>query len=171
LPVALGFLLIAVAPYVAYASWLSAHIGPTTPHGSQFDVVPFQGIAESRPFRWARQPVTFVTVVLPATLAAVVAIWAFLQRVWRWEVLCLLLNALLFAILLGPGSSSFVYTSTGRNSIGVVLASLLCLRLTRSRAFELHWRDRSFSWIVPVAALWMSMLPVVMVYGFANFHT
>jgi hypothetical protein len=171
LPVVAAFLVIAVAPYFVYAAWLADHIGPTTPHGSQFDIVPFRGIIDSHPFRLARQPVTLITVVAPAVLAAVVAIKALAMRVWRWEVLCLLLNALLFAILLGPGSSSFVYTSTGRNSTGVVLAALLCLPLLRSPEFALRWRGQSVSWIFPTAALWLCMLPVVMVYGFANFHT
>jgi len=110
-------------------------------------------------------------VVLPAALATVVALRALAMRVWRWEVLCLLLNALLFAILLGPGSSSFVYTSTGRNSTGVVLAALICMPLLRSPDFALRWRGHSVRWILPMAALWLCMLPVVMVYGFANFHT
>jgi hypothetical protein len=171
LPVAVAFLVIATAPYFVYAAWLGDHIGPTTPHGSQFDIVPLRGIIESHPWRLSRQVVTLITVVLPAALATVVALRALAMRVWRWEVLCLLLNALLFAILLGPGSSSFVYTSTGRNSTGVVLAALICMPLLRSPDFALRWRGHSVSWILPMAALWLCMLPVVMVYGFANFHT
>jgi hypothetical protein len=158
---ATAFAALAVVPLVAYSVILYLWLGDAG-KGTFLERVPFEGLVTSRDWGLKRQGVVLVTVVAPALIASAAAIMALGRRLWRIEFLFLLTNVLLFVVLLGRLSYGDGYTSVGRVTTGVVLAGVLCMPSFRDAGLFARRAG------VVSSALWLSMLPVIFVYGFGG---
>jgi len=80
-------------------------------------------------------------------ICAAVGIWALAKRAWRVEILALLANAALFAVFLNQ-SHWVEYQASGRVTMGVVLAALLCIPTFDRLGLK------SRTWLWAAAILW-----------------
>jgi ABC-type proline/glycine betaine transport system permease subunit len=101
-------------------------------------------------------------VVVPSLIVSAVVIAALRAGMRRVEFAYLLTNVLLFVVFLGKWSYDDGYTSVARVTTGVVLASVVCLPWLRDTGRDAR-RMLTLSF-----AIWLSMLPVVAVYGFGG---
>jgi hypothetical protein len=123
----------------------------------QIQPVPFGGIVSWWP--WAPGQVEEVrTVVLPAIIAGSAAAWALLRGTLRPEVWALLLNIVVLVVLLGPGSWVDI-SSSGRITIGIALAAVMCAGLLARRG-----------WFWASSALWLSPMAVWIVLPTAQYY-
>lgn len=158
---ACAFVVLAVIPFLVYSAILYFWLGDVG-KGTFLERVPFAGLVESREWGLERQGVVLATVVAPALIAGAAAIIALGRRIWRIEFLFLLTNVVVFVVLLGRLSYGDGYTSVSRVTSGVVLAGVLCMPWLRDAGASAR-RAMGIS-----SALWLSMLPVIFVYGFGG---
>jgi hypothetical protein len=158
---AAGFGVLSIGPIAAYTGALYAWLGELG-KGAFVEWLPFEGLITSSEWELERQPVALVTVVVPALVVAGTAIAALRAGVWRVEISYLLANVLIFVVLLGRDVYTDGYTSVGRVTIGIALAAVFCVPLLRGRGVRTR-RALTVSF-----ALWLSMLPVIGVYGFGG---
>ncbi|MBV9213120.1 MAG: hypothetical protein JOZ25_05680 [Actinobacteria bacterium] len=157
-----GAALIAIAagPYVAYSGFLLAWLG-STGLGPNTTRIPF-GTLFAPPFGLWHQGIAFAFVVVPAA-AAVVALAprrSLANPLWLpW--LALLANFLVNIVFYGDYQAT-TYTAASRLGIGTMISALLCLPYAGGAV-----RVRRV-WLAAAAAVAMSPLPVVAVYGFTN---
>lgn len=156
-----GFGALAILPAVAYTVFLYLWLGSLA-KGTLLEWVPFEGLIASRDWELKRQGVVLVTAVAPALMVSAAALMALRRGVHRVEIAFLLANVLLFVVLLHRLSYGDGYTSVGRIIAGVVLAAVLCVPWLR----ELGPGVRRA--LVVSFALWLSMLPVIVIYGFGG---
>jgi hypothetical protein len=156
-----GFAALSILPYVAYAGYLYLWLGSLA-KGALLEWVPFAGLVASRDWELKRQGVVIAFVVLPALIFSAATLAAFRAGVRRVEFAFLLVNVLLFVVLLERLSYGDGYTSAGRVTTGVVLAAVLCIPWLRESG-------RRVQRAVEVSlALWLTMLPVIFIYGFGG---
>lgn len=166
------FALLALAPAVAWTVAVWVWLG--LPHGGTSNLtLPFEGAFQVG-FKPTRQPVDLAFVVIPALLAGGLAMIHF-RGPGQTERLCLLVNVALLTVL-ASGKLWDSYTSIGRVSIAIVLASLISLpylpllRVRRPtslrRVSEALGSDGLLA--IGAAILWLAMLPAVLVYGFST---
>ena len=124
--------------------------------------MPFSGLIGSRDWELKRQGVVIVTVVAPALIFSGAALMALRKGVRRVEFAYLLANVLLFVVLLHRLSYGDGYTSVGRVTAGVILAAVLCVPWLWGLG------PAAQQALVASLALWLSMLPVIVVYGFGG---
>jgi hypothetical protein len=158
---AAGFGALAVLPIVVYTGMLYVWLGELG-RGASLEWLPFQGLLTSSNWELERQPVVIVTVVAPALIASGVALAALRAGVRRVELAFLLANVLLFVVLLGRYAYGDGYTSVGRVTTGVVLGAVVCIPWLGGLG------RRSRQALTASFALWLSMLPVIAVYGFGD---
>jgi hypothetical protein len=150
-----------ILPFVAYSAILYAWLGALA-KGVLLESLPFVGLVASRDWELKRQGVVLVSVVAPSLLVAGGAIAALRRGLWRVEFAFLLTNVLLFVVLLNRLPYGDGYTSVGRVTTGVVLAAVLCIPWLDTVSLQAR-RLLAVSF-----ALWLSMLPVIFVYGFGS---
>jgi hypothetical protein len=158
---AAGFGVLSVLPFVVYAAFLYLWIGSIA-KGTLLEWVPFSGLAGSRDWELKRQGVVIATVVVPALTFAGLALVALRNGIRRVEFAYLLANVLLFVVLLHRLSYGDGYTSVGRVATGVILAAVLCIPWLWTLG---RLAQRA---LVASFAVWLSMLPVILVYGFGG---
>ena len=158
---AAAFGALAILPIVAYTGILYAWLG-TVGRGPFFEWLPFEGLIASRNWELERQPVVLISVVAPSMIVAGAALAALRRGMRRVELACLLANILLFVLLLGRGVYGGGYTSVGRVTTGVILAAVLCIPSLRDLS------PRAGRALAVAYVLWLSMLPVIAVYGFGG---
>jgi hypothetical protein len=156
-----GFGGLSILPYLAYTAFLYFWLD-SLPKGTFLESVPFEGLAASRDWELKRQGVVIVSVVAPALILAGTAIAAFLAGVRRIELAFLLTNVLLFVVLLHRLSYGDGYTSAGRITTGVVLAGVFCIPWLGDRGGSARHALQAS------VLLWLSMLPVIFIYGFGG---
>lgn len=121
-----------------------------------FTVVPFAGVLSYWPL-----PAGIVeemrTILVPAVICGVAAAWTLLRRRSTPALWALLLNVVLLVILLGPLSWVDI-SSSGRVTIGVALAAVLCAAA----------RPRGWFWAS--AALWLSPMLAWMLLPTAGYY-
>jgi hypothetical protein len=156
-----GFGALSIVPFVAYTAFLYFWLN-SLPKGTLLESVPFEGLAASRDWEFKRQGVVILSVFAPALILAGTAIAAFRAGVRRVELAFLLANVLLFVVLLHRLSYGDGYPSAGRITTGVVLAGVLCIPWLG----DLGGRARHA--LEASVLLWLSMLPVIFVYGFGG---
>jgi hypothetical protein len=155
---AAGFALLSVLPFVVYVAFLYFWLGSTA-KGTLLEWVPFSGLVESRDWELKRQGVVIATVVVPALAFAGLALVAIRNGMRRVEFAYLLANVLLFVVLLHRLSYGDGYTSVGRIATGVILAAVLCIPWLWTMGRPARRA------LVASFVLWLSMLPVIFVYG------
>jgi hypothetical protein len=107
--------------------------------------VPFLGIASWYP--WNSGQVDEVgIVVIPAMLCGIVAAWAIIRGIRRVETWLLVANVLILVVLLESPAYNDI-SSSGRITIGVVLAAMLCVP---------YLALRRRAWIWAAAVLWLT---------------
>lgn len=114
--------------------------------------VPFLGIASWFPWN-AGQVDEVRIVVIPAVLCGLVAAWAILRGMRRVETWLLLANVLILVVLLERPAYNDI-SSSGRITVGVVLAAMLCVP---------YLAGRLKAWIWAAAALWL--IPMLFWFG------
>ena len=102
-------------------------------------------------------------VLIPGLLCAGVAARAVVRGMRRVELFCRLPIS---CSLSGATSQMYAdgYAGVGRVATGVVLAALTCVPYLRDSV-----RDPP-AWVLAAGALWLTMLPVIAIYGFGNFR-
>jgi len=151
LPPAAALLAIATLPLLAWRVFLYLRLGTLGTPGWAFQSQPFAGFRAYYP--WAPAQMEEIrSVVLPAAICALIALWALWRRCWAVEIWILLLNIWLFVVLLAPGSVND-YLNSGRISAGVVLAALTCIPHFDRLSGGNRW------WLWSSAALWLSLAP------------
>jgi hypothetical protein len=157
---AIGFGLLALGPIIGYTAYLNVWLG-SLGKGASLERVPFEGLF-AMDWELARQPVVLVWVITPSLIVAGVVLAALRRRLWRVEFAYLLGNVLVFVVFLGRLAYHDGYTSVGRVTTGVVLAAVVCLPWL----WPLGQSARRA--LVASFVLWLSLLPVVTVYGFGG---
>ena len=142
----------AIVPYLALRGGLWAWLGsPGDARARELALIPFGGLAGQWPWHALTLEQVYA-VVVPALLALALAL---VSRASRPALVALAANVLVLVVLL-PEPSYDDYAASGRITLGVVLAFLLCLPavLARGRAAQ--------AWIVTVLwfAPWYALLPV-----------
>ncbi|MEA2683071.1 MAG: hypothetical protein QOK05_1399, partial [Chloroflexota bacterium] len=100
-------------------------------------------------------------VLAPSILWIAVTVLVYRRRGLSVELALFWVNSLLFLFWIGSINYT-TYTQIGRDIVGVILAALLCVPLLgRGRATENRLAGAAI-------LLWLSILPVVLVYGFLN---
>jgi hypothetical protein len=158
---AAGFGVLSVLPFVVYFAFLYLWLGSIA-KGTLLEWVPFSGLVGSRDWELKRQGVVIATVVVPALTFAGLALVALRNGIRRAEFAYLLANVLLFVVLLHRLSYGDGYTSVGRVATGVILAAVVCIPWLWTLG---RLAQRA---LVASFALWLSMLPVIFVYGFGG---
>jgi hypothetical protein len=159
---AAGFLLLALGPMAAYSAFLWAWLGsPGTSAPGNLTPVPFLGLVQADHWQLSRQPPEAIGVIVPALIVTAVAVAAWRAEGPRVELACLIANAILFVVLLGPNPYRSI-TSSGRVAMGVVVASVLAIPSFAA----LGRRERAA--LVVAAGLALCLLPVIAVYGFTD---
>ncbi len=156
---AVGFASLAALPLGLYEVFLWRWIG-TLSVGGGLALFPV-GLIGAGEFQLSRQPPEIIGVVIPAIICGGLAVRALAVGIRQVEIFAFLANWLLL-VLMQPGSVYIAYTSIGRAAIGVVLAALICLPCLG----QLKLSNRWLAW-APVA-MWLSVWPAVLVYGFAT---
>jgi hypothetical protein len=152
---------VSILPFVAYTGALYVWLGSVA-KGALLEWVPFEGLVASRDWEIKRQGVVLLTVVAPSLILVLIALVALHAGVRRVEFAFLLTNVLLFVVLLPRLPYGDGYTSVGRVSTGVVLAAVFCIPWLRNLGQVMRRA------LVASFALWLSMLPVIFVYGFGG---
>jgi len=158
---AAAFGAVSIMPIVAYTAFLDVWLG-SIGGGSSFEWLPFEGLVTSREWQAQRQGVVIVAVLVPALLATAAALVLLRRGLRRVELGYLLVNTLLFVVFLSSAPYGDGYTSVGRVSVGVVLAAVFCAPLLRAAGPRVRLAG------LAAGVLWMSMLPVITVYGFGG---
>jgi hypothetical protein len=123
--------------------WLGS-LGVTS--GAGLTPIPFSGLLSLRPFIPATLEVIQV-ILIPAFICFVVVLWSF----WKYPqyrkapaLWLLLAHTVMFTVFLQPSSLEAVF-STGRITMGIVLASIYSLPYTKNK-----------TWFFICAGLWLS---------------
>jgi hypothetical protein len=161
LPRATGFGILSIAPFLVYLAYLYEWLGDLG-KGVLLEWLPFVGLVTSREWELKRQGVVIVSVVIPSLLLTGAVIAALRRGIWKVEFAFLLTNVLLFVVLLNRLPYGDGYTSVGRVTTGIVLAAVLCIPWLEGVSV------RARRLLVVSFALWLSMLPVIFVYGFGG---
>ena len=154
---ALGFSILALAPLVLYKAFLLVWIGPTQDVGIPLASLPFQGIWHWRYWLAYGQIDQTEGVVIPGLICGVVATVALWRRGSRTALWLLLANVLLFIVFLQPDAYSEIEASS-RVTTGVVLSAILSLAVIGDVPARQGWFWAS-------SALWLSVMPVWLLFG------
>jgi hypothetical protein len=155
------FAALSILPFLAYLTFLYVWLGSIA-KGTFLESLPFIGLALSRDWAFKRQGVELISIVAPSLILAGAVLGALRHRVWRVEFGFLLANVILFVVLLHRLSYGDGYPSAGRITSGVVVAAVVCIPWL----YNLGPLTRRA--MVASFALWLSMLPVIFVYGFGG---
>jgi hypothetical protein len=155
---AVGFLALAVGPLLAWMAFLWAWLGSPGASAPGNTSPPLVGLIASEHWQLSRQPPEIVGVVIPALILIALVLVAWRAGRVRVEMACVLANAIPFVLLLGPNVYRG-YTSSGRAALGVALAGVLA-----APGLAALGRNSRRA-LLTAAALALSMLPVVVVYG------
>ncbi len=154
-------LALSFGPTIAFSVFLYAWLGSWT-NGGDLTPFPFAGLFHG-PWSASRQGVELLFVVIP-TLVALIALAP--TRVGgrreRWLPWLLLLANVLLNIVFFAQFHSVTYTTVSRLAIGSLVSAIMYLPYLG----ELDIRRRR--WVAGAAAVAMSLLPLVAVYGFTN---
>ena len=151
-----GLALLPLAAYELYLwRWLGI-IGTQSGPGA----IPFMGLI-SNDWKLVRQGPEIVGIILPAGICALLAIRGLAKGIRRVEIAVLLANIAALVLFL-PDSAWDAYTTSGRVSVGVVLAAIYCIPYLPA----LRLKNSLVPWVV--AAAWMSIFPAALFYGFAT---
>lgn len=154
---AAAFAAIAVVPYGLYVLAVENWIGPSTSSG-EFTPIPFGGFAEGD-IELKRQGVLIPTVAVPVLIWMGLAV-ILLRRGLAWiPALCVIANGLAFLVF---RVDSNAYTARGRTVLGVALAAAMLAPAVMTLA------QNAKRWQAVAIALWLSMLPVIAVYGMTS---
>jgi hypothetical protein len=164
-PRVLGFLALSVGPIVAYTAAVSVWLGGGA-GANLFEPLPFEGLVAIGSSKLTQQSpaLVFATQIVfcvaPSLLAAAIAWRGLRPGEGRFERAALLANVVLFVVFVNRAVYTNYIGSARVSLVPVVLAAVLCVpylaRPTR----------RVMGAMVASAALWMTMLPVIAVYGF-----
>jgi hypothetical protein len=138
------FVAIWAAPIAAWKIFLRWWLG-SFGLDAHIERIPFLGIASWFPWN-AGQVDEVRIVVVPAILCGMVAAWAIIRGIRRVETWLLLANVVILVVLLESPAYNDI-SSSGRITIGVVLAAMLCVPY-------LALRRRVFIWTA--AVLWLT---------------
>lgn len=117
------FCLISFTPFIFYKLSLIFWLGTSSRHF--FELIPFYGILKFFPFGLS-QLQQIQTVIIPALITGSLGSYFIRKGHFNSEIIILLLNISFLVIFLADGSFLEAVAS-GRISIGIVLAALLCL--------------------------------------------
>jgi len=145
------FLAIWAVPIAAWKIFLRLWLG-SFGLDAHIEHVPFLGIASWFPWN-AGQVDEVRIVVIPGVLCGIVAAWAIIRGIRRVETWLLLANVVILIVLLERPAFNDI-SSSGRITIGVVLAAILCVP---------YLAGRLRTWIWAAAALWL----IPMLFWFA----
>jgi hypothetical protein len=141
---ALLFVAIWAVPIALWKIFLRLWLG-SFGFDAHIERVPFAGIAAWYPWN-AGQVDEVRIVVIPAVLCGIVAVWAIIRGMRRVETWLLVANVVILVVLLESPAYNDI-SSSGRITIGVVLATMLCIPY-------LALRRRVFIWAA--AVLWLT---------------
>jgi len=152
------FASVCALPIVAWKVFLRLWLG-SWGLDAHLELIPFGGIAAW--FPWTAGQVDEVRiVVLPAVLCGIAAGWAIVRGVRRVEPFLLLANVVILVILLeGPAYNDI--SSSGRITVGVVLAAVLALPVLALRVRAWIWAA-AVLWLTPM--LFWFALPTLRAY-------
>ena len=115
--------------------------------------VPFLGIASWYP--WNSGEVDEVRiVVIPAVLCGIVAAWAIIRGIRRVETWLLLANVVILVVLLERPAYNDI-SSSGRITVGVSLAAMLCVPYLAGRLRAGIWAAATL-WLIPML-IWFAI--------------
>jgi hypothetical protein len=115
--------------------------------------VPFLGIASWYP--WNSGQVDEVRiVVIPAVLCGIVAAWAIIRGIRRVETWLLLANVVILVVLLERPAYNDI-SSSGRITVGVALAAMLCVPYLAGRLRAGIWAAATL-WLIPML-IWFAI--------------
>lgn len=148
-------LLIAVGPYLAYRVFLHFWMGTVAPEGNQL-TAPLQGTkaVATHPFSLLVQVPTVYTPAVILTFLSVRALW---NRIWRLEIVLLLITIFFSTLVLGDQFFNDPYGST-RVAISVVLAAFLCIP-----AFD-RLTVGSRTWLAVCSGCWVLFTAIFFVF-------
>lgn len=150
---------LALGPLALYKGFLTLWLGAAgIPPSVLPSLVPFGGLYALWPWN-GQQFMGILTVVLPALICAVAALWALRKGVRDVQVWLLLAQITLFVVLL-PYTTFYDIYSTDRVATGVMLAALYCIPFL-DRAMV-----KNRTWLLASAGLWLALLPWVLVTNF-----
>jgi len=138
------FASVSALPIVAWKVFLRVWLG-SWGLDAHVEHIPFGGILSWFPWT-AGQVVEVHSVVLPAVLCGIVAAWAIIRGIRRVETFVLLANVIVLVVLLERPAYNDI-SSSGRITVGVVLAAVLCLPVLAVRLR---------AWIWAAAVLWLT---------------
>ena len=145
-------------PIVAWKVFLRVWLG-SWGLDAHLETIPFGGIAAW--FPWTAGQVDEVRiVVLPAVLCGIAAAWAIFRGVRRVEPFLLLANVVILVILLERPAYNDI-SSSGRITVGVVLAAVLALPVLAVRVRAWIWAA-AVLWLTPM--LFWFALPTLRAY-------
>jgi hypothetical protein len=158
-----GFAVVSVGPIVAWTLFLRVWLG-SFGKGSGLDPLPLVGLVSYLlgPWHLAQHGPLVAAVVLPTLLWIAATVLIARRRGVRVELVLFWLNALLFVFWIGSINYT-TYTQIGRDVVGVILAALLCLPLLKRGQTD----ERRLA--LGAIFLWLTILPVVLAYGFSSF--
>ena len=151
-------LALSCAPLALLKLFLTLWLGSTSVPSTVLPVLlPFQGLLAQGTWQ-GQQTLVVAADVLPALFVAALGVVALARRRATVEVWALLANVALCVVLLNP--TSYDVMAAGRVMSGVVLAALLCVP-----AFDAAI-PRHRLWLCAAAVLWLSLLPLWVVYPY-----
>jgi hypothetical protein len=159
---AIVFGAISLIPIVAWTIFLWIWLGPAETGANDLGP-PFIGLFTAD-WELERQPVMIASCAIPALLASALSIFAWKEGRGRLEMACVLSNTLFVIVLAAEIIWVSSYTTMGRASAGIFLATLLLIPYVWDRGPTMR------RGLVVAVALWMAMLPAVAIYGFTDFQ-
>jgi hypothetical protein len=140
-----------IVPHLLLRAGLWAWLGsPGSAEAQKLELVPFGGLIAQWP--WSALTLEQIyAVVAPALLAIAIALVAHVPR----PALALLAVNVLVLVVLLPEPSYVDYDASGRITIGVVLAFLLCLRAIAAAGRLAQAWIVAMLWLAP----WYALLP------------
>lgn len=146
---------LALAPYVLIKVGLAVWLGSWGyARATQLTHVPFIGLARQWP--WDASHVQQILAVVAPALVAVLVVWHATRRASA-ELWFLIMNVLVLVVFL-PSPSYVGYLASGRISIGVVVAFVLCLPAVLQRGKVAQAWLPIVLWMLP----WYTVLPVAL---------
>lgn len=141
-----------LGPLAVYKCVLWLWLGSVgLPAGVRPEFIPFYGLFALWPWN-SQQIMGILTIVAPAMICAVAALWTLRRGIKSAPVWIVLVQALLFVVML-PYSTYYDIYSTARVASGVMLAALYCVPDI----------DRATSgnrtWLLASAGLWLALAP------------
>jgi hypothetical protein len=155
-PRAAMLLAISGLPMLIYLAFLHRWLGSVTAAAVpvQQQGSPFAGLASMNSTSLLIQT---PTVFLPTLILVFMAAWALIRRMWRIEIILLLVTIDLCVVTLNPGYFADAY-GVPRVGASIVLAALLCFP-----AFD-QLTHRNRSWFLLCSTFWMFL--TVTFFGF-----